>query len=69
MIVLKVKTLSGETADLRIEELVSIDGAPYRQAEETKDISAQIARLDGRLSVIERAIFPPRENDEVTSNG
>lgn len=68
MISLKVKTQTGEEAVIRVEEILSIDGKPFRQPEDTGFFLSQIARLDGRLSVIERAIFPPHDSGE-RSNG
>lgn len=68
MIFLRVKTKTGEEATIQVDEILSIDGKPFRQTEDTEFFTAQIARLDGRLSVIERAIFPPQDSGE-RSNG
>lgn len=64
---LKVKTKSGEVTTFTVEELLEVDGKLFRQGDETEFLTAQIARLDGRLTVIERALFPPVE--EGKANG
>jgi hypothetical protein len=60
---IKVKTSSGHITEMQIEELLEIDGKAFRQADETEYLSIQIAKLDGRLTTVERAIFPPVENE------
>ena len=60
---LRVKTRSGEFTTFQVEELLEVDGKPYRQGDETEYLTAQIAELRGRLTTIERAIFPPVQEE------
>lgn len=64
MISIRVKTQSGEEATFRVDEILSIDGKPFRQPEDTEFLTVQIAQLQGRVGVIERAIFPPRDSGD-----
>lgn len=60
---LKFITRSGETAEIQVEELLSVDGKPYRQDVDTDQLRINLAKLDGRLTTIERAIFGPPQHE------
>jgi inorganic pyrophosphatase/exopolyphosphatase len=64
---LKFKTKSGEVSNITVDELLEVDGKPFRQGDETEFLTAQIARLDGRLMTIERALFPPVEREGIAN--
>lgn len=57
MIVLKIKTKEGDIVDLPVEELLEVDGKQYRSSEDNEFLTAQVARLAGRIDTIEVAIF------------
>lgn len=61
---LKVKTGSGEVAELQVEAILEVDGVMYRPADETEYLTHQVARLAGRLDTIEAAIFGQRPQPE-----
>lgn len=65
---IKAKSVSGEIVTLNVDEIIEIDGRPFCHQEDTEQLTAQIARLAGRLDTIEAAIFR-REPEEQNDNG
>lgn len=50
MLTLKIKTRSGDIADLTVEELIAIDGQPFTDGGSLKDA---VVHLEGRLVALE----------------
>jgi hypothetical protein len=53
MVTLRFKTKTGETAELRVEQLLSIDGKPATSAEDLQGVLLELAHLAGRVSALE----------------
>ena len=50
---LLLKNQQGRTVTIEVDEILAIDGQPYRAAPAPPDVEEALQTLDGRLSAIE----------------
>lgn len=64
MPVLKIRNQQNRILEMHVEEIISIDGEPWRgmpvsgQGEEAADVREWMAHLTGRVDEIERILLP-----------
>lgn len=63
MTTLRIKTKTGHITEMQVEELLEVDGKPFRTDDEFKDVRDAVIHLEGRVSALESALY------ERVSNG
>ena len=63
MIVIKAKTASGVIQDIRVAEVIEIDGKPWHGQASPDGLSERVAHLEGSVEALMRAVF---EAEEIT---
>jgi len=64
---LKIKNLDGTVGTIRVEQLLAVDGAPYKASPD--DLREALIHLEGRLTAVEHVLqhsLTPRPSDSRT---
>lgn len=57
MMTLRIKTKSGAITEMAVEELIEVDGKPYKSADEYQELRDAVMHLEGRVSGLESASY------------
>lgn len=63
MITLRIKTKTGHVSEMQVEELLAVDGQPYRGADDYQELRDAIAHLSGRVDTFETLLTPRGQSD------